>query len=235
MKLVGRQRVPGHRARPAGHGQSDPDLGRQRHGHLRRQDLAELIDTLDLNESSSVGHSTGGGEVVRWQQHGAGRVAKVVTAGAVPPLMLQSATNPDGTPIEAFDQIRAGVLADRSQFYQDLSVPFFGANRRGLAGLQGLRDQFWRHGHAGRAQERVRLHQGRSPRLTSPTTSRRSTVPILIAQGDDDQIVPIKDAALKSIELVKNGTLKMYPGAPHGIAGPYQQSFDADLLAFISS
>jgi non-heme chloroperoxidase len=198
-------------------------------------DLAALIDALDLRDVILVGHSTGGGEVVRYAaRHGGDRVAKIVTAGAVPPIMLKSASNPEGTPIEAFDQIRAGVLADRSQFYQDLSAPFFGANRPGSTISQGQRDQFWRLGmQVGLKGAYDCIKAFSETDFTSDLQALN--VPVLIAQGDDDQIVPIADAALKSAKLVKGATLKVYPGAPHGIAGPYQEAFDKDLLDFISN
>jgi len=196
-------------------------------------DLAAMVDTLDLQDFILVGHSTGGGEVVRYAaQHGAGRVAKIVTAGAVPPVMVQSATNPEGTPIEAFDQIRAAVLADRSQFYQDLSAAFFGTNREGSTISQGQRDQFWRLGMQVGVKGAYDCIKAFSE--TDFTDDLKAiAVPMLIAHGDDDQIVPIKDAAVKSIDLVQSATLKVYPGAPHGIAGPYQQALDADILQFI--
>jgi non-heme chloroperoxidase len=148
--------------------------------------------------------------------------------------MLKTEANPDGLPIEAFDQIRAGVLADRSQFYQDLSAPFFGTNRDGSSISQGQRDQFWRLGMQVGLKGAYDCIKAFSE--TDFTEDLKALmVPILIAHGDDDQIVPIKDAALKSIDLVKDGTLKVYPGAPHGIAGPYQQALDADILEFIKS
>jgi non-heme chloroperoxidase len=198
-------------------------------------DLAALVDTLDLHDVILVGHSTGGGEVVRYAaRHGQDRVAKLVTAGAVPPVMVKSETNPEGTPIEAFDDIRAGVLADRSQFYKDLSEPFYGANRPGSTVSQGLRDSFWlwsmQVGLKG-AYDCIKAFSE-----TDFTEDLRAlTVPMLIAHGDDDQIVPIAAAALKSVELVEDATLKVYSGAPHGVAGPYQQAFDTDLLDFITS
>jgi len=198
------------------------------------RDLAELVEALDLNDLVLIGHSTGGGEVVRYAaQHGAGRVAKVITAGAVPPVMVRSDSNPEGTPIEAFDGIREGVLKDRSQFYQDLSVPFFGANREGSNVSQGARDDFWRQGmlvNLAAAYDCVKAFSE-----TDFTEDLKALdVPILLAHGDDDQIVPIAAAALKSAELVKQGTLKVYPGAPHGIYGDYQAELDQDILAFIA-
>ncbi|GIF23803.1 non-heme chloroperoxidase [Actinoplanes tereljensis] len=195
-------------------------------------DLAALVDALNLTDIILVGHSTGGGEVVRFAaQHGAGRVVKIATAGAVPPVMVKSDTNPEGTPIEVFDSIRAGVLADRSQFYQDLSAQFFGTNREGSTISQGQRDQFWRQGmQVGLAAAYDCVKAFSETDFTEDL--KALDVPIFIAQGADDQIVPIDDAAMKSINLVKNGTLKVYPGAPHGIAGSYQQELDKDLLEF---
>jgi non-heme chloroperoxidase len=157
----------------------------------------------------------------------------VITAGAVPPVMVQSEGNPEGTPIGAFDDIRAGVLKDRSQFYQDLAVPFFGANRDGSSVSQGAKDDFWRQGmlvNLSAAYDCVKAFSE-----TDFTEDLQAlAVPILIAHGDDDQIVPIGAAALKSAELVKDGTLKVYPGAPHGIYGDYQDALDADILDFIA-
>jgi non-heme chloroperoxidase len=198
------------------------------------EDLAELVEALDLHDLVVVGHSTGGGEVVRYAaQHGAGRVVKVITAGAVPPLMVKTENNPEGTPIEAFDDIRAGVLNDASQFYQDLSVPFFGANRDGSSVSQGAKDDFWRQGmlvNLAAAYDCVKAFS----ETDFSADLEALDVPIFIAHGDDDQIVPIGAAALKSAELVKHGTLKVYPGAPHGIYGDYREALDADILAFIA-
>ncbi|MCS5720335.1 alpha/beta hydrolase [Herbiconiux sp. CPCC 205763] len=196
-------------------------------------DLAELVDHLDLTDLVVVGHSTGGGEVVRYAaQHGQGRVVKVATAGAVPPIMLKSGSNPEGTPIEALDAIRAGVLKDASQFWKDLAEPFYGANRAGSAVSQGAKDDFWRQGMLvglAAAYDCVKAFSE-----TDQTDDLMAIdVPIFIAQGGDDQIVPIAAAAEKSIKLVKDGTLKVYPGAPHGIYGAYQNELDQDILAFI--
>lgn len=198
------------------------------------EDLAELVEALDLHDLVVIGHSTGGGEVVRYAaRHGAGRVVKVITAGAVPPLMVKTDANPEGTPIEAFDGIRAGVLADASQFYRDLTEPFFGANRAGSSVSQGAKDDFWRQGmlvNLAAAYDCVKAFSE-----TDFTEDLKALdVPIFIAHGDDDQIVPIVAAALKSAELVKHGTLKVYPGAPHGIYGDYRTALDADILAFIA-
>jgi non-heme chloroperoxidase len=195
--------------------------------------LAELIDHLGLDNVVMVGHSTGGGEVVRYAaQFGKGRVSKLITAGAVPPIMLKSASNPEGTSIEDLDNIRAGVLKDSSQFWKDLSVPFYGANRSGAQVSQGLKDDFWRQGmlvNLAAAYDCIKAFSE-----TDQTEDLREIdVPTLIAQGDDDQIVPIAAAAEKSIKLVKNAVLKVYPGASHGIWGAYQNQLDADILDFI--
>ena len=198
------------------------------------EDLAQLVEALDLHDLVVIGHSTGGGEVVRYTaRHGADRVVKVITAGAVPPVMVRSDSNPEGTPIEEFDGIRAGVLADRSQFYQDLAEPFFGANREGSTVSQGAKDDFWRQGmlvNLAAAYDCVKAFSE-----TDFTEDLKALdVPILIAHGDDDQIVPIDAAANKTIDLVKDGRLVVYPGAPHGIHGAYQQQLDAEILAFLA-
>jgi non-heme chloroperoxidase len=197
-------------------------------------DLASLAEQLDLQDILLVGHSTGGGEVVRYAAtRGAGRVSKVATAGAVPPLMLQTETNPEGTPLEVFDGIRAGVLNDRSQFYKDLAETFFGFNHQPDKRSQGLVDDFQRQGMmAGlnAAYDCVKVFSE-----TDFTEDLKALdVPILIAHGDDDQIVPIAAAAEKAITLVSQGTLKVYPGASHGIWGDYQVALDDDILAFFA-
>jgi non-heme chloroperoxidase len=198
------------------------------------KDLSELIDFLDLRDLVVVGHSTGGGEVVKYAaRYGSDRVVKVVTAGGVPPLMLKTDSNPEGTPLAAFDDIRRGVLRDRSQFFEDLSVPFYGANREGSKVSQGAKDDFWRQSmlvNLAAAYDCVKAFSE-----TDQTGDLEAIeVPIMIAQGDDDQIVPIGAAADKSIKLVKRGTLKVYPGAPHGIYGDYQEQLDKDILDFIA-
>ncbi len=198
------------------------------------QDLAALVDALDLRDVIVIGHSTGGGEVVKYAAtYGKGRVAKVVTAGAVPPIMVKSDSNPEGTPIEVFDQIREGVQTDRSQYWKDLSEPFYGANRDGSTVSQGARDDFWRQGmlvNLAAAYDCVKAFSE-----TDQTEDLKAIdVPMFIAHGGDDQIVPIAAAAEKSIKLVKQGTLKVYPGAPHGIYGAYQEALDRDILAFIA-
>ena len=198
------------------------------------KDLAELVEHLDLQNLVVVGHSTGGGEVVRYAaQHGKGRVAKVITVGAVPPQMVKTESNPDGLPIEVFDGIRAGVLEDASQFYQGLTEAFFGFNREGVAVSQGAKDDFWRQGmlvNLAAAYDCVAAFSE-----TDFTEDLKALdVPIFIAHGDDDQIVPIGAASLKSAELVKHGTLKVYAGAPHGIHGDYRTELGQDILAFIA-
>jgi non-heme chloroperoxidase len=217
-----------------GHGRS----GQPWTGHdldTYADDLAQLIETLDLREVVLVGHSTGGGEVTRYLgRHGSDRVAKLVLVGAIPPLMLKTPANPDGTPIEAFDAIRQGVAGDRSRFYQDLSEPFYGANRPGTQVSQGVRDSFWlwsmQVGLKG-AYDCVKAFSETD--LTEDL--QRIDVPTLIVHGDDDQIVPIDASARRSVELVKDATLKVYPGAPHGLAqvAPTKDQFNADLLAFL--
>jgi non-heme chloroperoxidase len=198
-------------------------------------DLATLVEALDLRSAIHVGHSTGGGEVARYiGRHGTKRVKKAVLIGAVPPVMLKSAANPGGLPMEAFDQIRAGVLADRSQFFKDLSAPFYGANRPGAKVSQGLRDSFWLQGMM--AGHKAVFDCIRAFSETDFTEDlKKIDVPTLIMQGDDDQIVPIADSALLSSKLVKGSVLKVYPGKPHGMCSTNKDEINADLLAFITS
>ena len=198
-------------------------------------DLAAVLEALDLHNVVLVGHSTGGGEVTRYVgRHGTSRVAKMVLLGAIPPLMLKTEANPEGLPIEPFDQIRGGVLSDRSQFYRDLAFPFYGANRDGATVSQGARDAFWLMsmtvGIKG-AFDCVKAFSETD--LTEDL--KKIDVPTLILHGDDDQIVPIGASALKSSKLVPNATLKIYPGAPHGLTGAHEQEFNKDLLAFVTS
>ncbi|MFD3682235.1 alpha/beta fold hydrolase [Streptomyces sp. NPDC058613] len=196
-------------------------------------DLAELLEHLDLRDAVLVGHSTGGGEVARYiGRHGTDRVAKVVLLGAVPPLMLRTEANPDGLPLEVFDGIREGVRLDRSEFYRTLSEPFYGANRPGSNVSQGARDAFWLMGmQAGLKAAYDCVAQFSATDFTEDLG--RIDVPTLIAHGDDDQIVPIGASARKSATLVKDSVLKVYPGAPHGLTGDFEQAFNADLLDFI--
>lgn len=198
-------------------------------------DLATLTEKLDLRKAIHVGHSTGGGEVVRYVgRHGAERVAKAVLISAVPPLMLKTASNPGGLPLEAFDQIRAGVLADRSQFFKDLSLPFYGFNRPGVKVSAGLRDAFWLQGlQAGYNAVYDCIKAFSETDFTQDL--REMSVPTLILHGDDDQIVPIDDSARLSAKLVKGSSLKVYPGAPHGMPETIRDRINADLLDFVKS
>ncbi|MEU6239032.1 alpha/beta hydrolase [Kitasatospora sp. NPDC047058] len=216
-----------------GHGRSTQTWD----GHHMDQyadDLAELIEHLDLTDAVLVGHSTGGGEVARYLgRHGSGRVRKAVLLGAVPPLMLKTDANPEGTPIEAFDGIRAGVRADRSQFYYDLSEAFYGFNRPGAVVSDGKRREFWLQG----------MQAGLKPALdciaafseTDFTEDlKKIDIPVLVAHGEDDQIVPIAASALKTAALLSQGTLKVYPGAPHGLVGTFEAEFTKDLVEFLA-
>jgi non-heme chloroperoxidase len=196
-------------------------------------DLAALAEALGLADAVHAGHSTGGGEVARYVgRHGTQRVAKVVLIGAIPPLMLRTEANPGGLPIEVFDRIRAGVLADRSQFFKDLSVPFYGANRPGSTVSQGLRDSFWLQGMQAGFKGVFDCIKAFSE--TDHTADlERIDVPTLILHGDDDQIVPIGASALRSAKIVEGSTLRVYPGAPHGLCSTHKDQVNADLLAFL--
>ena len=198
-------------------------------------DLATLVEKLNLNDVIHVGHSTGGGEVTRYiGRHGTKRVAKAVLIGAVPPLMLKTPANPDGLPMEAFDQIRAGVLADRSQFFKDLSMPFYGYNRQGAKVSEGLRDSFWLQSMMCSFPAAYFCVKAFSE--TDMTEDlKKFDVPTLILHGSDDQIVPIAASAMLSSKLVKDATLKVYPGLPHGMCSTHKGQINADLIAFIES
>ena len=217
-----------------GHGRSSqPTSGNDMNGYA--DDLAALIETLDLRDATLVGHSTGGGEVARYiGRHGTKRVAKAVLIGAVPPVMVKSATNPEGLPIEVFDAIRAGLAKDRSQFYRDFALPFYGANRSGSSVSQGTLDQFWRL-----SMQAGLLNAYECVKAFSETDFtedlRKFDVPTLVLHGEDDQIVPIQDSAVKSARLIKGAKEIYYPGAPHGITATHQDQVNADLLAFLKA
>ncbi len=198
-------------------------------------DLAELAEALDLKNAIHVGHSTGGGEVVRYiGRHGTKRVAKAVLIGAVPPIMVKTPANPGGLPIETFDQMRASVLADRSQFWKDLSMPFYGYNRPGANISEGVRDSFWLQSiMAGMPASYFCIKAFSETDFTEDL--KKIDVPTLILHGDDDQIVPIGASALQSSKLVKGAKLKVYKGAPHGMCTTLKDQVNADLLAFIKA
>jgi non-heme chloroperoxidase len=215
-----------------GHGRSSqPSSGNDMNGYA--DDLAQLIDALDLKDITMVGHSTGGGEVARYiGRHGTQRVARAVLIGAVPPVMLKSAANPEGLPIEVFDGIRAGVEGDRSQFYKDLAIPFYGANRPGAKVSQGLLDQFWLWGMQSGQKNAYECVKAFSE--TDFTEDlKKIDVPTLFMHGEDDQIVPVHDSAKKAARLVKTAKEIYYPGAPHGLTATMQDRINADLLAFL--
>jgi non-heme chloroperoxidase len=195
-------------------------------------DLATLVEKLDLKNAIHVGHSTGGGEVARYiGRHGTKRVAKAVLVSAIPPLMLKTAANPGGLPMEVFDGLRSGLAADPSQFWKDFSAPFYGANRPGSKVSQGLRDAFWLQSMQASLKAAYDCIKAFSE--TDHTEDlKKFDVPTLIIHGDDDQIVPYADAALLSAKIVKNSTLKIYKGAPHGLPSTLKDQLNADLLAF---
>ncbi len=195
-------------------------------------DLAALVEKLDLKTAIHVGHSTGGGEVARYiGRHGTKRVAKAVLIGAVPPLMLKTAANPGGLPISVFDSIRAGVAGDRSQFYKDLTLPFYGYNRPDAKISEGIREHCWLQGMMGGVKAHYDCIKAFSE--TDFTEDlKKFNVPTLILHGDDDQIVPIGAAGLMSAKIVKNSTLKVYPGFPHGMCTTNADQINAELLAF---
>ena len=217
-----------------GHGRSSqPWSGNEMDTYA--DDLLALVEALDLRKAIHVGHSTGGGEVARYLgRHGTARAAKAVLIGAVPPLMLKNAANPGGLPIEAFDAIRAGVLADRSQFFMDLTMPFYGFNRPGAKVSQGIRDSFWMQGMLSGHKSALDCIKAFSE--TDFTEDlKKIDVATLIMHGDDDQIVPIGASAMLSSKLVKGTVLKVYPGLSHGMCTINKDQINADLLAFIRS
>jgi len=198
-------------------------------------DLAELLNALDVKDAMLVGHSTGGGEVARYiGRHGSSRVAKAVLVGAVPPQMVVSPGNPNGLPMSVFDGIRSAVLADRSQFFKDLTLPFYGYNRPGAKVSEGVRDTFWAQGmQCGIKNAYDCIQQFSETDFTEDL--KKIDVPTLFVHGDDDQIVPIDAAAKAAVKLVKNATLKVYEGAPHGLPTTHKDQLNADLLAFLKS
>jgi non-heme chloroperoxidase len=216
-----------------GHGRSSqPWIGNDMDTYA--DDLAELVESLDLKNTIHVGHSTGGGEVARYiGRHGTKRVAKTVLIGSVTPLMVKTEANPGGLPIDTFDKIRAGVLADRSQFFKDLATPFYGANRPGATVSQGLKDSFWLQGmQAG--------FKGVFDCVTAFSETdftedlKKIIVPTLIMHGDDDQIVPIGASAMLSSRIIKDSALKIYAGAPHGLCSTLKDQINEDLLTFFT-
>jgi non-heme chloroperoxidase len=217
-----------------GHGRSDqPWNGNDMDTYA--DDLANLIEALNLREATLVGHSTGGGEVARYiGRHGSKRIAKAVLIGAVPPIMLKTATNPGGLPMSTFDGIRAGVLGDRSQFFKDLTIPFYGYNKPDAEVSQGVRDSFWLQGMQCSIKGAYDCIKAFSE--TDFTDDlKKMDVPTLILHGDADQIVPIGTSAMMSAKLVKNATLKVYPGAPHGMCTVDADQVNGDLLAFLKA
>ena len=196
-------------------------------------DVAELVEALDLKDAIHVGHSTGGGEVARYiGRHGTKRVAKAVLISAVPPLMVKTPANPGGLPIEVFDGIRDGVLTDRAQFFKDLALPFYGANRPSARVSQGLMDSFWLQGmQAGFNAAFDCIKAFSETDLTEDL--KKFDVPTLILHGDDDQIVPIGASAMLSSKLVKGATLKVYPGLPHGMCQSHKELINVDLHGFL--
>ncbi|MES5048184.1 alpha/beta hydrolase [Rhizobium nepotum] len=214
------------------HGRSDQTFNGN-HMDQYADDLAELIEALDLKNLILVGHSTGGGEISRYVgRHGTARVARVVLVGAVPPLMLKTADNPHGTPMEVFNGIREGTAKNRSQFFFDLTVPFYGFNRGGVATNDGLRENFRRIGLQGGIKGQYDCIREFSE-VDYTKDLQRIDRPTLIIHGDDDQIVPIHASAHRAADIVPNATLKIYPGGSHGLAETEADRFNADVLTFI--
>ena len=225
-------RVVAHDRR--GHGRSSQtSSGNDMNGYA--DDLAAVIDALDLRDATLVGHSTGGGEVVRYiSRHGTKRVAGAVLIAAVPPFMLKTPANPEGLPIEVFDALRAGLTRDRSQFYKDFAVQFYGANRPGAKVSQGILDQFWLWSmQAGLKNSYESIKAFSETDFTEEL--KKIDVPTLVMHGEDDQIVPIKDSAKKSARLIRGSKEIYYPGAPHGLTSTHQDQVNRDLLAFLKT
>jgi non-heme chloroperoxidase len=223
-------RVVAHDRR--GHGRSSQaSSGNDMNGYA--DDLAAIIEVLDLRNATLVGHSTGGGEVTRYiGRHGSKSVAKVVLIAAVPPIMLKTPANPEGLPMEVFDGLRAGLVKDRSQFYRDLAIQFYGANRPGAKVSQGTLDQFWLWSmQAGLKNAYESIKAFSETDFTEDL--KKIDVPALVLHGEDDQIVPVKDSAKKSAKLIKGAKEIYYPGAPHGITVTHQDQVNFDLLEFL--
>src|SRR5215831_5681224 len=217
-----------------GHGRSSqPSMGNDMDGYA--DDLAAVIDALDLKNATLIGHSTGGGEVARYVgRHGRKRVAAAVLLAAVPPIMLKTAANPEGLPMEVFDAIRAGVAGDRSQFYKDLAIKFYGANRSGAKVSQGTLDQFWLWSMQAGLKNVYESIKAFSE--TDQTEDlKKFDVPTLVMHGEDDQIVPIDISGKKSAKLIKGAQEIFYPGRPHGLTATHQDEVNADLLKFVQS
>ena len=234
MLFLGQQgyRVIAHDRR--GHGRSAQTW----HGNdmdTYADDVATLFETLDIHEATFIGHSTGGGEVVRYLgRHGTTRVSKAVLIGAVPPIMVQSDGNPEGLPRKVFDDFRSAVMNDRSQYYRDLAVPFYGYNRPNAKSSQAVIDSFWLQGMLGGIKPQYDCIQAFSE--TDFTKDLKEIdIPVLLLHGDDDQIVPIDDSARKSVKLLKKGTLKVIPGGPHGMCTVMSDPINRELLAFIQN
>jgi non-heme chloroperoxidase len=225
-------RVVAHDRR--GHGRSSQaSSGNDMDGYA--DDLAAVIEALNLNDATLVGHSTGGGEVARYiGRHGTKRVAKAVLIAAVPPIMLKTASNPEGLSIEVFDDMRTALTKDRSQFYKDLAISFYGANREGAKVSKGILDQFWLWSmQAGLKNAYESIKAFSETDFTEDL--KKFDVPTLVMHGEDDQIVPVKDAAKKSARLIKGAKEIYYPGAPHGLTATLQDQINSDLLAFLKS
>jgi non-heme chloroperoxidase len=225
-------RVVAHDRR--GHGRSSQaSSGNDMDGYA--DDLAAVIEALDLKDATLMGHSTGGGEVARYiGRHGTKRVVKVVLIAAVPPIMLKSAANPEGLPMEVFDNLRSSMTKDRSQFYKDLATAFYGANRPGTKVSQGTLDQFWLWSmQAGLKNAYESIKAFSETDFTEDL--KKIDVPTLVMHGEDDQIVPVKDSAVKSARLIRGAKEIYYPGAPHGLTATHQDQVNGDLLAFLRS
>jgi non-heme chloroperoxidase len=217
-----------------GHGRSSqPDGGHEMDTYS--DDLATVLDALDVKAAMLVGHSTGGGEVTRYiGRHGTNRVSKAVLIGAVPPIMLKTDANPGGLPRSVFDDIRTGTMYHRSQFFKDLAIPFYGFNRPNAKPEQGLIDEFWFQGLEGAVNALYACIKVFSE-TDFTEDMKKINIPTLFIHGDDDQIVPFQDSAAIGSKLVKNSTLKVYPGAPHGLCSTMPEKVNADLLAFLQS